>query len=347
MCVALLAGFVFSVPAWSQPGTRRESIEVNKSSKLSCFLCCTKDTKGGRENLKKKEKKKALKCFSAKECRPSRFKVATDFQNPAWKGGIGEGEDLWINYTVDLSVKISELSGGQSHMLRINGCSGPLILHPLFSALDKLDFGDGKVARPFVSLDRFGAIHYAAGWGKVSMWPDRPVFPALHSCWERPTLSHSHCSLQTQDRSPLLLPHPRATLLHSITSARTHTHTHIPPLPAPSLEKPGSKTPRRHFEGVYRPVLSLSLLPPSPLPPPPRTLSHSILISLHGSDLTPHHASHPGVHHDQRVHGLQHPCRTPDRTRTGDLQTREILVGSKGGWTQEKGKSATVLTCLT
>lgn len=74
-----------------------------------------------------------------------------------------KGEDLWINYTVDLSVKISELSGGQSHMLRINGRCGPLILHPLFSALDKLDFGDGKVAWPFVSLDRFGAIHYAAG----------------------------------------------------------------------------------------------------------------------------------------------------------------------------------------
>lgn len=76
---------------------------------------------------------------------------------------MGKGEDLWRNYTVDLSVKISELSGGQSHMLTINGRSGPLILHPLFSALDKLDFGDGKVAWPFVSLDRFGAIHYAAG----------------------------------------------------------------------------------------------------------------------------------------------------------------------------------------
>lgn len=74
-----------------------------------------------------------------------------------------KGEDLWINYTVDLSVKISELSAGQSHMLRINGRSGPLILLPLFSTLDKLDFGDGKVAWPFVSLDRFGAIHYAAG----------------------------------------------------------------------------------------------------------------------------------------------------------------------------------------
>lgn len=63
---------------------------------------------------------------------------------------------------MDLSVKISELSGGQSHMLRINGRSGPLILHPLFSALDKLDFGDGKVAWPFVCVDRFGAIHYAS-----------------------------------------------------------------------------------------------------------------------------------------------------------------------------------------
>lgn len=210
-------GFAFSVPAWSQPGTRRESIEVNKSSKLSCFLCCSKDTKGGGKI------KKALKCIKAKECWPSRFKVATDFQNLAWKGGIGEGEDLWINYTVDLSAKISELSGIQSHMLRINGSSGPLILHPLFSALDKLDFGDGKVARPFVSLDRFGAIHYAAGWGKVSMWPDPARFPALHSCWERPTLSHSHCSLQTQDRSSLLLPHEPPHSTASPLCAHTHT----------------------------------------------------------------------------------------------------------------------------
>lgn len=47
---------------------------------------------------------------------------------------------------MDVSVKISELSAGQSHTLRINGRRGPLIVQPLFSALDKLDFGDGKVA---------------------------------------------------------------------------------------------------------------------------------------------------------------------------------------------------------
>lgn len=40
------------VPAWSQPGTRRESIEVNKSSKVCCSFCPTKDTK--------EEEKKAL-----------------------------------------------------------------------------------------------------------------------------------------------------------------------------------------------------------------------------------------------------------------------------------------------
>lgn len=210
-------GFAFSVPAWSQPGTRRESIEVNKSSKLSCFLCCSKDTKGGGKI------KKALKCIKAKECWPSRFKVATDFQNLAWKGGIGEGEDLWINYTVDLSAKISELSGGQSHMLRINGSSGPLILHPLFSALDKLDFGDGKVARPFVSLDRFGAIHYAAGWGKVSMWPDRPVSP-LCTAAGRDQLSHTHtvhCKLRTAPLSSY--PTSHLTAQHHLCA---HTHTH-------------------------------------------------------------------------------------------------------------------------
>lgn len=53
---------------------------------------------------------------------------------------------------MDLSLKISELSGGQSHMLRINGCARPLILHSLFSALDKLDFGDGKVAGAYCLL---------------------------------------------------------------------------------------------------------------------------------------------------------------------------------------------------
>ena len=55
---------------------------------------------------------------------------------------------------MDLSVKISELSGVQSHMLRINGRHRPLILLALFSVLDKLDFGDGKVAG-LLSLDRF------------------------------------------------------------------------------------------------------------------------------------------------------------------------------------------------
>lgn len=42
---SLQAGSSLSVPAWSQPGTRRESIEVNKSSKLRCSFCPTKDTK--------------------------------------------------------------------------------------------------------------------------------------------------------------------------------------------------------------------------------------------------------------------------------------------------------------
>lgn len=82
---------------------------------------------------------------------PSRFKVVTDFQKNGLYRNNKRGENLWRNYTVDLSLKISELSGGQSHMLRINGCARPLILHSLFSALDKLDFGDGKVAGPIVS----------------------------------------------------------------------------------------------------------------------------------------------------------------------------------------------------
>lgn len=94
-------------------------------------------------------------------------------------------------------------------------------------------------------------------------------------------------------------------------------------LPAPSLEKPESITPPRHFEGGYRPVLSLSSSSSSSFP----ALSHSFSISLHGSDLTPRHASHPGAHHRQCVCGLQHPGRAPDRTGTGRLQTREVRVG--------------------
>lgn len=149
-------------------------------------------------------------------------------------------------------------------MLRINGRSGPLILHPLFSALDKLDFGDGKVARPFVSLDRFGAIHYAAGWGKVSMWPNRPVSP-LCTAAKRDQLSHTHtvhCKLRTAPPPPNHL-----TAQYHLCAHTPPTHTRIlicrgrggrRTLPAPSLEKPGSKTPQRHFEDVYQPVLSLS-----------------------------------------------------------------------------------------
>lgn len=105
---------------------------------------------------------------------------------------------------MDLSVKISELSGGQSHMLRINGRSGPLILRPLFSALDKLDFGDGKVAWLFVCLDRFGAIHY--GGVRESVHVSRQArFPVLTAAGGA-QLSHTRarcCKLRTAP-SPLL-----------------------------------------------------------------------------------------------------------------------------------------------
>lgn len=90
-------------------------------------------------------------------------------------------------------------------------------------------------------------------------------------------------------------------------------------LPAPSLEKPESITPPRHFEGGYRPVHILSSSSSS-FP----ALSHLVSISLHGFDLTPRHATHPGVHHHQCVCGLQHPSRAPDRTSTGSLQTGEV-----------------------
>lgn len=74
-----------------------------------------------------------------------------------------KGEDLWRNYTVDLSVKISELSGGQSRVVRINGRSGPLIPRSPFSGLDKLGFGDGKGRRALLCLlTVLGAIHYEA-----------------------------------------------------------------------------------------------------------------------------------------------------------------------------------------
>lgn len=144
-----------------------------------------------------------------------------------------KGEDLWRNYTVDLSVKISELSGGQSHMLRINGRSGPLILHPLFSGLDKLDFGDGKVAWPFVSLDRFGAIHYTAGWGKVSMWPGRPVF-SLHTAAGWAQLSHTH--------------------FHTVTAAATNSGPLPPPTTTSSSFSPSYLTAQHHLFATIPPI---------------------------------------------------------------------------------------------
>lgn len=281
-----------------------------------------------------------------------------------------KGEDLWRNYTVDLSVKISELSGGQSHMLRINGRSGPLILHPLFSGLDKLDFGDGKVAWPFVSLDRFGAIHYTAGWGKVSMWPGRPVF-SLHTAAGWAQLSHTH-SLPHSHRCcyklrTALTPHHHVLLLLSLLPYSTasplcynppnlkHPHTLASPdtgvggwvgawlgvgwgvnLLCSITRKAGEHNATASLWGRTSACphhLLLSLHPPSL-----RALHTSVSISLHGSDLTPRHASHPGVHHHQCVCGLQHPGRAPDWTGTGHLQTREVRVGPQGSRAQEKGK---------
>lgn len=119
-----------------------------------------------------------------------------------------------------------------------------------------------------------------------------------------------------------------------------------------SLEKPESKTPPRHFDGGYRPVLTLSLAlllllssssssPPLPLhiiAPPPVTLLHSRFpSSLHGSDLAPRHAGHPGVHHRQCVRGLQHPGGAPDRTGAGYLQTRKVRVRSQRSWSEKEG----------
>lgn len=107
---------------------------------------------------------------------------------------------------------------------------------------------------------------------------------------------------------------------------------------APSLEKPESKTPPRHFEGGYRPVLTLSLSSSSSPSSscyfilPPRSPS-----SLHGSDLAPRHAGHPGVHHCHCVHGLQHPGGAPDRTGARHLQARKVRVGSQGNWSEKEG----------
>lgn len=89
---------------------------------------------------------------------------------------------------MDLSVKISELSGVQSHMLRINGSSRPLILHSFFSALDKLDFGDGKVAWPIVSWPFLEQFIMCKGEGKSPCDHLSPFSP--HSCRKRETLSH-------------------------------------------------------------------------------------------------------------------------------------------------------------
>lgn len=117
---------------------------------------------------------------------------------------------------MDLSLKISELSGGQSHMLRINGCARPLILRSLFSALDKLDFGDGKVAGPIVSWP-FGAVHYVWGWGKVSMWLFRRALQLLK---ERNSLIALCSPLRINVQRGSLPRHKKSQITHATTSLR-------------------------------------------------------------------------------------------------------------------------------
>lgn len=79
---------------------------------------------------------------------------------------------------MDLSLKISELPGRQSHMLRINDWARPLIPRALFSALDKLDFGDGKVAGAIVS-GRLELFIMREGEGKS---PCDHLSEFTHSC---------------------------------------------------------------------------------------------------------------------------------------------------------------------
>lgn len=143
------------------------------------------------------------------------------------------------------------------------------------------------------------------------------------------TLTHAAANSGLPLPPPLIPPTLNYLIAQQHLSAPPNPlDTHLHPgggggatLPAPSLEKPGSITPPRHFEGGYRPVHILSSSSSS-FP----ALSHSVSISLHGFDLTPRHATHPGVHHRQCVCGLQHPSRAPDRTSTGNLQTGEVRV---------------------
>lgn len=176
------------------------------------------------------------------------------------------------------------------------------------------------------------------------------------------TSTQSPLLLQTQDRSHPPPPRPPPslppTLQHSITSllqspqSETPSHTCIPRyrsgwvgawlgvgwgvnLLCSITRKAGEHNATASLWGRTSacPHHLLSLHPPSL-----RALHTSVSISLHGSDLTPRHASHPGVHHRQCVCGLQHPGRAPDWTGTGHLQTREVRVGPQGSRAQEKGK---------
>lgn len=216
------------------------------------------------------------------------------------------------------------------------------------------------VSWPFWSNSLYSGV-------RESLHVTRPArFLSPHSCWVSPTLSHSLTStqspllLQTQDCSP---PRPPPslppTLQHSITSllqpplSETPSHTCIPRyrsgwvgawlgvgwgvnLLCSITRKAGEHNATASLSGRTSACphhLLLSLHPPSL-----RALHTSVSISLHGSDLTPRHASHPGVHHRQCVCGLQHPGRAPDWTGTGHLQTREVRVGPQGSRAQEKGK---------
>ena len=186
-------------------------------------------------------------------------------------------------------------------MLRINDGSRPLILNPLFSALDKLDFGDGKVASFIVS---------------------------------GPFRSNSLCSMVRESLHVTTSTRFYSSqLLKEANSLTRCAHSRqVPPSPPVCASTRREGIPcccvRKSRVAYATASLCGRRLACAHLSDSPPCLVQSTL-GLHGSDLGARTASHASITSlsYQCVCGLLHPGRTPHRTGAGHFQTREVLVG--------------------
>ncbi len=230
---------------------------------------------------------------------PSRFKVVTDFQKLVCIGTI-KGERIYgeiIQWICHLKYRNCLADKATCWGLMV---APDLWFCTLFSLpLTNWILGMGRSLGPIVSWP-FGAVHYAWGWGKVSMWPFRRVLQLLK---ERNSLI-ARCS-------PLRINVPRGTWLRHKKSRITHATASL-----------GGRI-------LVCPHLRLSA-----------HLNQWLLGLPGSDSAAPHRASHASDSdtHYQCVRRLQHPSRASDRTGPGHLQTGEVCFGPQGTWSEKEGE---------